>query len=118
MYKKKLNAFTLLELIIVLVILSILIAIAIPSIGKFQESAKQKAIEMNKLALKEAATLYLIDNNWNVSSDDKISVDKLITDNYINKSGIKADDYTITVKNKIVEVKHKSDKNDQGITTK
>lgn len=109
MSKKKLKAFTLLELIIVLVILSILIAIAIPAIGKFQDSAKIKAIEMNKLAIKEAATLYLIDNNWDENLSNNIKVADLVEKKYLDQSGLKPGDYSIEVKNGVVGVKHVND---------
>lgn len=83
MKRKRLKGFTLLELIIVLVIISILIAIAVPAIGKFQESARVKAEQMEMLSIKEAATLYLIDKNWD---GNELSIDKLISDKYLEKS--------------------------------
>lgn len=111
MNKRKKKAFTLLELIIVLVIVSILIAVAVPAIGNFQKSAESKAVEMNKLAIKEAATLYLVDKNW--PADVKtISVAELITGGYLDANKLSTEEqknYTVNVDNKIVEVKHTSD---------
>lgn len=60
--KKKLKAFTLIELVIVIAILAILMAIAIP---KFQEAKERAAItahNANVRAIENAASLYLIDH--------------------------------------------------------
>lgn len=117
MNKRKKKAFTLLELIIVLVIVSILIAVAVPAIGKFQESAESKAVEMNKLALKEAATMYLVDKNW--PADVKtIPVDDLITGGYLDATKLTSKDkYTISVnKDNIVVVDYNKDNTKSGNT--
>lgn len=71
MKRKKLKAFTLIELVIVLVIISILLAVAIPSINKYKEKAQGTADNMNMLALKEAATMYCIENGWDDKTDFK-----------------------------------------------
>lgn len=60
--KKKKNAFTLIELVIVIAILALLIAIAIPRYQKSNLSAQAAAHNANVRMLKNAGILYLTDN--------------------------------------------------------
>lgn len=84
--KKKRNAFTLIELIIVIAILGILAAIAIP---KYRNSSKEAAITAHKSnveMLKSAARMKILekdeDFNW---PNDKNENDKKGYVNYIDK---------------------------------
>lgn len=84
--KKKRNAFTLIELIIVIAILGILAAIAIP---KYRNSSKEAAITAHKAnveMLKSAARMKILekdeDFNW---PNDKNENDKKGYVNYIEK---------------------------------
>ena len=97
--KKKLKAFTLIELVIVIAILAILIAIAIP---KFQQSnlkAQATAHNANVRAIKNAAILYMSDN------PESQPVDVGDLDNYLDKTeSIKpakslGDNFTIQLNN-------------------
>ncbi len=103
MKTKKLKAFTLLEMIIVLIIISILIAVAIPSLNKYTKSAQERADKMNIRAIEEAAYLYCVDNNWADAKTKGLTVDTLINEGYLdNKNDIKTSpitglEYSITV---------------------
>lgn len=72
--KARLKAFTLLEIIIVLAVISIFLLVALPSMSKFTDSAKNRSDELNMLAIKEAATLYLAENPGKINSQNSIQV--------------------------------------------
>ncbi|HHV63075.1 MAG TPA: prepilin-type N-terminal cleavage/methylation domain-containing protein [Firmicutes bacterium] len=57
------RGFTLVELLIVLAIIGVLASIAVPSITKAVNSAKEKACQANIMAIEAAAHLYYVDNN-------------------------------------------------------
>lgn len=88
MKKKSFRGFTLIELVIVLLIISILLAVALPSINTYRNKAQNTADDMNMLALKEAATMYCIDTGWeNVTT---ISADNL--KDYLENTKIQVSD--------------------------
>ncbi|WP_296254606.1 type II secretion system protein [uncultured Ezakiella sp.] len=88
MKRKRFRGFTLIELVIVLLIISILLAVALPSINTYRNKAQNTADDMNMLALKEAATMYCIDTGWeNVTT---ISADNL--KDYLENTKIQVSD--------------------------
>lgn len=61
--KKKVRAFTLVELVVVIVILGILVAIAGLSYFEFQQTAKEEVAKTNLRVIKSSVIMYRIDHN-------------------------------------------------------
>lgn len=64
-FRRRLNkeeGFTLVELLIVIAILGILIALAVPRMSGITDGAQKKAIEANKRTLVSAATMWYAQN--------------------------------------------------------
>ncbi|MCD1147076.1 type II secretion system GspH family protein [Peptoniphilus sp. KCTC 25270] len=105
--KKKLKGFTLIELVIVIAILALLMAIAIPKYQKSNLSAQATAHNANVRILKNAGMLY-------VSDHPEMKEDGPINDGlakYLEKGkmpkpakGTGAENFTVTYKNGNIEV--------------
>ena len=107
--KKKRKAFTLIELIIVIAILGILAAIAIPKYNKSRVKAAETAHLANVQMLRSAAQLKILDEDepftWTNSTQDKYK-------DYVEKwpsipNGIKfdQDNYTVNYENGVLTIK-------------
>lgn len=89
-YLKNQRGLTLIELLAVIVILGIIAAIAIPSIGGIIENSKTKAHKANALMLLDAAKLYYMDhpgdNNKTFSdtpATGELDIDVLVEKGYL-----------------------------------
>lgn len=75
------RGFTLVELMVVLVIIGILVAIAVPIYNKTQDSAKETACKANLRTLDGAIAQYKLDNGGNAPG----SLEDLKTGGYIKE---------------------------------
>jgi prepilin-type N-terminal cleavage/methylation domain len=85
--KKIRKAFTLIEMVIVLFIISLLLLIMIPNLTAQKDNATKRSDDAFKTTMKTQAELYL-DNN-NSEETDKITWEKLADDHYISTGQLK-----------------------------
>lgn len=76
---KKYNGFTLLEMLVVLLIISVLILLFIPNLAKHKESVDKKGQEAIVKVVETQMDLY------EMEKDQKATIDKLLAENYITK---------------------------------
>lgn len=102
-YKKKKKAFTLIELIIVIAILALLIAIALPRYQKSREKAAITSHNANVKILKTATEQYIAEQGDAIGDRTTLSADNL--SEYLETipkvpkgiPDLKATDYSITI---------------------
>lgn len=102
MKTKKKDGFTLVELVIVISIIMILISIALPRYNKTNISAQVAAHNSNVKMIKNAAILYLSDNNDDTNIDEsKIGeyIDGKMPKPIKNIQGANQESFTITITN-------------------
>lgn len=68
-YEKKMNGFTLIEVMVVVVILGILAAVVVPKIMSRPEQARIVKVKQDILAIQSALDLYKLDNGFYPSTD-------------------------------------------------
>jgi len=86
--QKRLNnekGLTLVELLAVIVILGIIAAIAIPSIGGIIDNSRIKAVKADAQNILSAANMYFAENND--ENDKKVTLEALKDENFIDNAG-------------------------------
>lgn len=73
------KAFTLVEIMIVIAIIGIIIAIAVPAFLRARENARCKACQGNLAKIDAAIDMYAMDNKKNTG--DPVTMDALVSDN-------------------------------------
>ena len=86
------DGFTLVELLGVIVILGIILAIAVPGIGKIIDNADKKTAEQQELLVIDAAQMYFL--NEDVAEDATVTPAALVTAGYLEDKGTYADNTT------------------------
>ncbi|MHC5229915.1 competence type IV pilus major pilin ComGC [Enterococcus sp. LJL99] len=76
---KKYTGFTLLEMLVVLLIISVLVLLFVPNLSKHKESVDKKGQEAIVKVVETQLDLYEMEKN------QKATVDKLLAENYITK---------------------------------
>ena len=84
--RKRQRGFTLIELIAVLVILTIIMSIAIPSISASIERSKEKQRNAKIKIMESAAEIYIVDRKSLITSSScYVKIDELISSTLIKK---------------------------------
>lgn len=98
--KRKLTAFTLVEMLIVLLVVSVLLMLIVPNIVKQQSSIQKKGCEAYMNVVQGQIQIYKIDN----STAGNPTIETLVDDQYIKSStcqdgtALKVDDSGTVVK--------------------
>ena len=86
--KRNKKGFTLIELVVVIAILGILVAIAIPKLSGFRDRAAQSADKATAATIANAAELYILGKGWKPNEINKggndVNIEKLKADKLLN----------------------------------
>ena len=80
---KNQKGFTLVELMVVVVIIGILVAIAVPVYNKTQENAKDNANDANVRIIEGAVSFYITENG--IPENKTLDISTLISEGYLAK---------------------------------
>ncbi len=100
------KGFTLIELIVVLAVLAVIMAIAVPRFIGVQDQAKIKADENSENLVKKAAELYFATEN---DSDNTVTIAELQSEGYLGEvdfNNITVSNITIVPSTGVVTVNH------------
>ena len=81
--KRGRQAFTLIELMIVIAIIGVLAAIAVPNFKRARERANTRACYANQKTIAGALEMYNLDKNTDVKALDPAFLGSLVTDGYL-----------------------------------
>lgn len=98
--KLKVRAFTLIEMLVVLLVISVLLLLFVPNLSKQKDTIKDKGAAAVVKVVESQAEIY------SLSHTDNASLSKLISENYISQE--QADDYKsyyVKHKDKVQQVK-------------
>ena len=84
MLKRNNKGFTLVELMVVLLIIGILVAIAIPIYNKTQDNARKTSCQANLRTIDGAVAQYITDLG-KVPGESEIDIQKLVDEGYLKK---------------------------------
>lgn len=85
--KKIRKAFTLIEMVIVLFIISLLLLIMIPNLTTQKENATKRSDDAFRTTMKTQAELYI--DNHDIEKEADVTWEKLETDHYISEGQLK-----------------------------
>jgi type IV pilus assembly protein PilA len=112
---KEQKGFTLIELLAVIVILGILAAIAIPSIGNVIDNSKRSAIRADALQIISSAQLYVAENGAPSAALTSTELADLVNQTTFPASGTTGA-YSVTVTNGVYTFSGKGTKDSKVIT--
>ena len=115
MNKKRLAAFTLIEILVALTIIGVLLSFVAPMVLKRPDQARQLKLNNDFMAIETALSLYQLDNSQLPSSDMDISVlfsDTATSGGYLSKQPVDpwGTPYRLAFENGVIKV-HSAGKN-------
>lgn len=84
--RKKEQGFTLIELMTVILILGIIIAVAMPNLGKARITAKKRATEAELRSIQAALELYYVENDKYPNTEE--GIEKIVKEKFIEEDAL------------------------------